>query len=109
MRNQPATARQAASRGPARRLLYRRVWLPGYLYAALPFLYLLLGILALASGIWLPDPGWVLGYLLLISAGCMHAGVWFMMLRRRRRHSRLRRSRAQRSPCSPVPGSAHRL
>jgi hypothetical protein len=91
------------------RLLYRRIWLPGYLYAALPLLYLLLGALALASGIWLPDPGWMLGYLLLISAGCLHAGVWFMMLRRRRRHSRLRRSRAQRSACSPVPESARGL
>jgi hypothetical protein len=109
MRNKPATARQAAFRGPSHRLLYRRIWLPGYLYAALPFLYLLLGILALASGIWLPDPGWILAYLLLISAGCLHAGVWFMMLRRRRRHSRLRRNRAQRMPCSPVPGSTHRL
>ena len=109
MRNRPATARQSALRGPVRRLLSRRIWIPRSLYAALPFLYLLLGALALASGIYLPDPGWVLGYLLLISAGCVHAGVWFMILRRRRRHSRLRRSRARRIPCESLPGSAHRL
>lgn len=109
MRSRPATVRQSASRGSLRRLLSRRIWIPAPLYAALPYLYLLLGALALASGIYLPDPGWVLGYLLLISAGCVHAGVWFMMLRRRRRHSRLRGSRARRIPCAPLPGSTHRL
>lgn len=92
-----------------RRLLSRRIWIPGPLYAILPFLYLLLGALSLASGIYLPDPGWILSYLLLISVCCVHAGVRFMLLRRRRRHSRLRRARAQRSPGGPVPGSAHRL
>jgi protein-S-isoprenylcysteine O-methyltransferase Ste14 len=83
----------------------RRLWLPRTLYAALPFLYLLLGASALASGIWLPEPGWILGYLLLISTICLHAGIWFMLLRRRRRHSRLRRSRAARGAGTLIPKS----
>jgi hypothetical protein len=102
MRKKPAKTRRSTTRGSVCHLLNRRVWLPAPLYAALPFLYLLFGALALASGIWLPDPGWILGYLLLTSAGCLHAGLWFMMLRRRRRHARLRRSRAQRIPCRPM-------
>ena len=99
-----ATPRQSAPKGPVHRLLGRRIWLPAPFYAALPCLYLLLGGLALVSGIYLPDPGWILGYLLLISTGCLHAGLWFMALRRRRRHSRLRRNRAKRIPGSQPTG-----
>ena len=42
MFNKPATPRQSVSKGRMRRLLARRIWLPGPIYAALPFLYLLL-------------------------------------------------------------------
>ena len=101
MFNRPATPRQAP-RGPVHRFLLRRIWLPGPVYAALPFLYLLLAAFALVSGIYLPDPGWIFSYLLLISVGCLHAGVLLMLLRRRRRHSRLRQHRAQRGPGAPV-------
>lgn len=100
MRNRPATPRQSVSQRPLRRVLARRLWLPGPVYAALPFLYLLLSALALASGLYLPDPGWILGYLLLISTGCLHAGVWLMLLRRRHR---LRRIRAQRCSGASIP------
>ena len=96
MRNRPATPRQSSPKGPLWRFLSRRLWLPGALYAALPFLYLLLGAGALASGIYIPDPGWIISYLLLISTICLHGGIWLMLLRRRRRHARLRRIRAQR-------------
>lgn len=96
MRNRPATLRQSSPKGPLRRFFTRRLWLPGTLYAAVPFLYLLLGAVALVSGIYMPDPGWIIGYLLLTSTVCVHAGIWFMLLRRRVRHTRLRRTRAQR-------------
>jgi hypothetical protein len=109
MQNRPAPAPRSGIRHLLRQLLARRIWIPAPFYVALPFLYLLLGALALASGIWLPDPGWILGYLLLISAGCVHAGLWLLMLRRRHRHARLRRSRMQRSAGSPTPDPAHRL
>lgn len=89
-----------------RRFLSQRLWLPAPVYAALPFLYLLLSALALASGLYLPEPGWILGYLLLISAGCLHAGVWLMLLRRRHRHSRLRRIRARRPSKASLPESS---
>ncbi|MFZ1625480.1 MAG: hypothetical protein WAU48_11985 [Gammaproteobacteria bacterium] len=102
MRNIPATLRSSSPKGSLRRFFTRRLWLPGVLYAALPFLYLLLGAAALASGIYMPDPGWIIGYLLLISAVCLHAGIWFMLLRRRRRHARLRRTRAQRTPGTAI-------
>lgn len=106
MHNRPATTRQSSSRTAACRLLLKRVWLPAPLYALMPFLYLLLGAMALASGIYLPDPGWILGYLLLISAGCVHACIWILMLRRRYRCSRLRRLRTRRTPAIPTRRSA---
>lgn len=96
MQNRPATLRQSSPKAPLRRFLSRRLWLPGTLYAALPFLYLLLGAGALVSGIYISDPGWIISYLLLISAVCLHGGIWLMVLRRRRRHARLRRARARR-------------
>ena len=102
MRNKPATLQSSSPKGSLRRFFTRRLLLPGVLYAALPFLYLLLGAAALASGIYMPDPGWIIGYLLLISAVCLHAGTWFMLLRRRRRHARLRRTRAQRTPGTAI-------
>ena len=105
MRNRPATLRQSFPKGPLRRFLSRRLRLPGRLYAALPFLYLLLGAGALASGIYIPDPDWIISYLLVISTICVHAGIWLMVLRRRYRHSRLRRARAQRQSGSPITGS----
>lgn len=57
MRNIPATLQSSSPKGSLRRFFTRRLWLPGVLYAALPFLYLLLGAAALASGIYMPDPG----------------------------------------------------
>lgn len=103
MLNRPATPaiRQSTPKRGQRRFLTRRIWLPGAIYAALPLLYLLLGAIALISGIYLPDPGWILGYLLLISAGCLHAGLWLILLRRRHRCYQLRQARAQRPqlPC----------
>ncbi len=111
MLNRPATPaiRQPAPKRNLHRFLTRRIWLPGAIYAALPLLYLLLGAIALLSGIYLPDPGWILGYLLLISAGCLHAGLWLILLRRRYRCARLRRTRARCSPTTLTSESLTKL
>ena len=68
------------------------------------FLYVAMAVLFAAMGHRFDDdPALVIiGYLLLISAVCLHAGIWFMLLRRRRRHARLRRTRAQRTPGTAI-------
>jgi len=68
-----------------RTLLFRRVWLPQRLYAAVPAIYLGSGTGALLGGLYLPDPSWMLPYVLLFGFACLHAGVTLVAMRRRRR------------------------
>lgn len=85
-----------------RRWLSRRLWLPAFLYAAMPWIYGGLGGLALVSGLFLPDPAWILPYLLLLSTAGIHAGIWVLILRRRWRYRRLLKAR------EPDPGAESR-
>jgi hypothetical protein len=76
------------SPGAARRrpLLTRRVWLPRWLYEALPALYLLLGAAALAAGILVEGPAWILPLAAVGAIGLVHLGLWVATLRFRHRH-----------------------
>jgi len=87
-----------ARAGTSGRRLLRRVWLPTILYEAMPWVYCSLGAAALLSGLFLPHPGWLAAYLLLVAVTALHAGVWFLVLRRRHRLGRLRRRRQARVP-----------
>lgn len=69
-------------------LLFWRLWLPRWIYRALPYLYLALALLALAAGLFLPEPGWALPYLLLMGLGGLHAGLAVLSVRRRWRRRR---------------------
>jgi hypothetical protein len=97
----------SARAGPSGRKAFRRVWLPTVLYEAVPWVYCSLGAAALLSGLFLPHPGWLAAYLLLVAVTALHAGLWVLMLRRRHRLRRLRRSRQARSPDGrALPGDA---
>ena len=86
---------------------FRRIWLPTWLYEAIPWIYCVLGAAALLSGLFLPEPGWRAPYLLLLALISLHLGVWCLMLRRRYRLGRLRRQRQARSPDGRAfPGAA---
>lgn len=87
-----------------RHWLTRRVWLPRYLYAAIPWVYGSLGGVALVSGLFLPDPAWIVPYLLLLSTAGIHAGIWALILRRRFRYRRLRTAR-ERDPGVESPST----
>lgn len=82
-----------------------RIWLPRWLYAALPYLYLLLGTLALASGLFLPEPGWAVSYLLLIGLAGVHAGLALLGLRRRWHRRRRRWDNKGCTPASQRPSA----
>lgn len=80
-------------------LLFWRIWLPRWLYAALPYLYLLVGTLALASGLFLPEPGWAVPYLVLIGLAGVHGGLALLALRRRWQR---RRRQWDNKECTPA-------
>lgn len=99
--------RAPAATGPSARRAFRRIWLPTWLYEAVPWIYCVLGAAALLSGLFLPEPGWRAPYLLLLALVSLHLGVWCLMLRRRYRLGRLRRQRQARlTDGRAFPGAA---
>lgn len=70
------------------RILCKKLWLPKALYEALPLLYVLGGLAALLSALYLPGWTWILPYLLLLGAISMHAGLAIMTLRWRFRRDK---------------------
>lgn len=88
-----STSATGTSGTRSRHWINRRVWLPAPLYAAVPWIYCALGAGALASGLFLPQPTWVLPYLFLLAVSALHLGLWCIVLRRRYRCRRLRRER----------------
>lgn len=89
----------ATGPGRPRALLTRRVWLPRWLYELLPVLYLLLGAAALAAGLLVPGPAWIVPLAAVVALGLTHLGLWVATLRFRHRH----RSRTDRV-AGPAPG-----
>ncbi len=73
------TAKIKRSKGP---LLSRKVWLPKFVYSALPYFYLLTGAFALLATLYISNWLWILPHYLLFSAACLHMGVLIF----RRRH-----------------------
>jgi len=68
----------------AGQLMSRRIWLPKALYVALPFFYILAGILALFATLYISDWFWILPHYLLFAAACLHMGILVYRKRRRR-------------------------
>ena len=74
--------------------LFRRIWLPAWLYESLPWLYLATGALALLSGLFGPEGGWYYPYLALAGLAAVHAGLAVAAARFRARRRRRIRQRA---------------
>jgi hypothetical protein len=70
------------------RILCKKLWLPRALYEALPIVYVLGGLAALLSALYLPGWTWILPYLLLLGTLAMHAGLAIMTLRWRFRRDK---------------------
>ncbi len=65
-------------------IVARKVWLPKVLYNALPYFYLVSGIIAFFATLYIGAWFWILPHYLLFSAACIHLGVVIY----RRRHPR---------------------
>lgn len=64
-------------------LVSRKIWLPKLIYDALPYFYLVAGLLAFFTTLYISDWFWFLPHYLLFSAACFHLGV--LVYRRRNR------------------------
>jgi len=67
------------------RLMSRKIWLPKALYNALPYFYLIAGVLALLATVYISDWFWVLPHYLLFAVACLHMGGLVYRRRHRRR------------------------
>jgi len=68
----------------AGQLMARPIWLPRFLYAALPFFYIVAGAAALVATLYISDWFWILPHYLLFSTACLHMGILIFRKRRRR-------------------------
>jgi Flp pilus assembly protein TadB len=66
-------------------LLTRKVWLPKVLYDALPYFYIVSGVVALFTTLYINSWFWVLPHYVLFSAGCLHLGIVVYRRRHRKR------------------------
>ena len=62
-------------------LLFRKIWIPKLLYAALPYFYICSGVAALVATLYIGHWFWILPHYLFFAAACLHMGV--MIYRRR--------------------------
>jgi len=69
------------------RVLCRKLWLSKSVYEALPYCYVLGGLAALLSALYLPGWKWILPYLVLLGAISLHAGLAVLTLRWRFRRT----------------------
>ena len=65
------------------RLISKKIWLPKFIYDALPYFYLASGLAAFFATLYISEWFWVLPHYILFSAACMHLGL--LVYRRRRR------------------------
>ena len=70
---------------PASSLANRRIWLPRVIYSALPYFYILTGILALFATCFVTEWFWIVPHYLIFSVLCIHGGIYVLRLRKRRR------------------------
>ena len=84
----PAPRRDGNRLTRIRGILLRRLWLPRLFYEALPYLYLVCGLIALVSALYTPDWTWILPWAILVGLICLHAGMAIVALRYRVRRGR---------------------
>lgn len=61
--------------GSAGNLIGRKLWLPKFLYDALPYFYVVSGVAAFLGTLYISEWFWVLPHYLLFSAACVHLGI----------------------------------
>ena len=63
----------------------RRIWLPKAIYVALPYFYILAGVCALLTTIYISGWAWLLPHYLIFAIACLHLGLVVYRRRNRRK------------------------
>ena len=71
--------------GRLRAVLCTRIWLPPAIYAAVPWLYIISGLIALFSALFLPGRTWLIPWGFILGGAAIHLGLGIVSLRRRLR------------------------
>ena len=66
------------------RLIWRKIWLPKFLYQALPWFYIGSGLAAFLATLYISQWFWILPHYVLFSVACGHLGIWVFRRRRPR-------------------------
>ena len=82
----PQQIRRTKTGRRIRNLLLQKLWLPRIIYEMLPYLYLLLGLTALTSAMYMQAWTWILPYAILLGLICLHVSLALITLRYRYRH-----------------------
>ena len=75
------------SRQSATPFLAKKVWLPRFVYDALPYFYLTAGFAAFFATLYISEWFWVVPHYVLFSGVCLHLAVT-IQARRRPKHQR---------------------
>jgi hypothetical protein len=81
----------AARKWRAVSLLDQKIWLPKFIYVAIPYVYLACGACAFFATLYVADWFWLVPHYLLLSAGCVHMSIWIFRRRSRRGTARSER------------------
>ena len=74
-----------------RKALFRKLWLPRFVYEALPYLYMAVGFLSIYAAARMPGWTWILPYAFLLGIICVHTGLAITALRYRFRSGKRRK------------------
>ena len=69
-----------------------KVWLPGPVYEAIPYFYILSGFCALFASLYIDGPYALMPYWFLFTTLSIHAGIWILWQRQRYRRQRARQA-----------------
>lgn len=61
----------------------RKIWLPKFLYDCLPYFYLVSGVAALLTTLYISNWYWIIPHYFLFAVACLHFGI--LVFRRRRK------------------------
>ena len=83
MQSRTITTKLNSPRSETSNPILRKIWLPKLLYDCLPYFYLMSGIAALLTTLYISNWYWIVPHYLLFAVACLHFSI--LVFRRRRK------------------------